>query len=72
MNDNAKPWDLLNPSIPKVSKEIAEERMNICHQCPSLVAGMCKECFCVMKIKTTLSNAYCPLEKWNAVTINNL
>jgi hypothetical protein len=72
MNDNAKPWDILNPSIPKVSKELAEERMSICHSCPSLMAGMCRECFCIMKVKTTLSNAYCPLGKWTASNENTI
>jgi hypothetical protein len=26
---------------------------------------MCKECGCIMKAKTTLSNAECPIGKWN-------
>jgi hypothetical protein len=70
MNDNARPWDILNSSIPKVSKSIAKERLDICGECPSLIAGMCKECFCIMKIKTTLSNAYCPIGKWAKVNEN--
>lgn len=68
MNDNAKPWDILNSSIPKVSKEMATKRLDICNSCESFIKGMCKECFCIMKIKTTLSNAYCPLHKWEKIS----
>jgi hypothetical protein len=59
-----KPWDLFNPSVPRASKEVSDARLAICHDCPQLLAGFCKECGCRMKWKTTLFDAVCPLGKW--------
>jgi hypothetical protein len=61
-----RPWDVLNPNTEKVSEEEAERRMSICEQCPSLlkITNQCKECGCVMKLKTKLMKATCPLDKW--------
>jgi hypothetical protein len=61
-----RPWDVLNPNTEKVSEEEAERRMSICEQCPSLlkITNQCKECGCIMKLKTKLMKATCPLDKW--------
>jgi len=61
-----RPWDLINPSEPKVSKEQAEERFNICKTCPFLIplTSQCKKCGCMMKLKTKLLKAECPEGKW--------
>jgi len=61
-----RPWDVLNPNTEKASEEEAERRMSICEQCPSLlkITNQCKECGCVMKLKTKLMKATCPLDKW--------
>lgn len=44
----------------------AEDRLNICNECPSLFkpTSTCKECGCFMTAKVRLVNASCPLEKW--------
>lgn len=60
----AKPWDLLNPLEPRVTKEAAKTRMSICTSCPELKLGICMKCMCKMKWKTTLAGAFCPLHKW--------
>ncbi len=69
---NAKPWDLINPSL-RVDDEIAEERFAICKACPELnsVTHTCKLCGCFMKQKTKLANAFCPMDppKWSQVEI---
>lgn len=60
----AKPWDLLNPLEPRVTREAASQRMSVCNSCPELKMGICMQCMCRMKWKTTLSAAFCPLHKW--------
>lgn len=61
-----KPWDILNPNSPKSSDLLAEERYNICLQCPELInfTKQCKKCGCFMAVKTKLQQAACPLGKW--------
>lgn len=61
-----RPWDVLNPNVERASEEEAERRMSICLECPSLLklTNQCKECGCVMSLKTKLEKATCPLGKW--------
>ena len=68
-NRTAKPWDLFNPAMEKVSDEIADSRMLICKQCPELIklTSQCKKCGCIMNLKTKLAIASCPLNKWGQV-----
>jgi hypothetical protein len=47
------------------SKEIAEERLNICKACDEYALGVCKKCGCVMVAKTPLKFAGCPIGKWH-------
>ena len=62
----ARPWDVLNPNVERSSEVEAERRMSICQECPSLLklTNQCKECGCVMNLKTKLEKATCPLGKW--------
>lgn len=66
MQGNAKPWDLLDPHQPRVSESVKEERYSTCHSCERFIpiTTQCKECGCIMKLKTTLLHASCPLNKW--------
>ena len=63
----ARPWDLLNGNIGRVSGDIAISRYEICKSCEFItpVTRQCKQCLCFMKIKTTLPNAECPIGKWH-------
>jgi hypothetical protein len=61
------PLDVLKPSTPRATSEQAKERMDICGNCDRLKLGVCGECHCVMRIKTTLAKAECPLGKWGEV-----
>jgi len=58
-----------------VPQEVAEERWEICKQCPHLlydetnpdtnkVDGRCTECGCFMNVKTHYATAECPIDKW--------
>lgn len=45
--------------------DIQTERYEICKQCPSFtVLKTCKECGCIMPLKTKIASATCPVEKW--------
>jgi hypothetical protein len=65
-NRPARPWDLFNTEIGRVSPEIREERLSICKECPEFIklSTQCKQCGCVMSAKTKLPNASCPIGKW--------
>lgn len=62
------PLTALNPRAPRVSDEVQQQRLAECEQCPKFHRGLgiCGVCKCVMRIKTTLSDASCPLGKWEA------
>ena len=70
-NRPARPWDLFNQKIGRVSIEIAKDRMAICEACPELIKAtkQCKKCGCLMHLKTKLPNASCPIGKWPEITI---
>lgn len=65
-----RPWDLLNPNSEFVSKEVAQERYDICKACPELIKAtkQCTKCGCFMKAKVKLAKAECPIHKWGQVT----
>lgn len=71
-NKKARPWDLFNKNIQKVSEDISEKRMSICNSCEHLIAltSQCKKCGCFMNLKTKLPHAECPIGKWNQEKIN--
>lgn len=63
--DNVTPLDLLS-SKNYTTKEIRNERFDICKECPRLFkpTKTCKECGCFMAAKTWLKDATCPIGKW--------
>jgi hypothetical protein len=67
----ARPWDIFNKNIEKVSSKIQEERMSICLGCPELIKAtkQCKKCGCIMELKTKLPHAECPLQKWGKIQL---
>jgi hypothetical protein len=64
---DTRPWDFVNPNTEYVSEQASEERLSICKSCPRFISAttQCMECGCFMAAKTKLSNAECPLHKWN-------
>ena len=69
----ARPWDLFNKNIGRVTAEIKEARMAICRECEFFVSltQQCTKCGCIMPAKTPLPNAWCPVHKWEAVETRN-
>jgi hypothetical protein len=61
-----RPWDLVNPNTEYVTDEVQQQRFDICKACPELIkmTSQCKKCGCIMKLKTKLEKATCPLQKW--------
>ena len=58
--------DLFDPSQPRSNKDLIESRLEVCNGCEFLNKRLmkCKQCGCFMKLKTTLHEAKCPLDKW--------
>lgn len=63
-----RPWDLFNKKMGRVDNETYKNRLEICQSCPELLKStfQCKKCGCLMKQKCKLSDASCPLKKWDA------
>jgi hypothetical protein len=63
---DTRPWDLWDTNVPRASDLLAYNRISICHDCPEFIklTTQCKKCGCVMKMKTKLEPAECPLHKW--------
>jgi len=61
-----KIWDVFDPKSEWVNDEIKETRYSICQQCPEFISltTQCKQCGCMMKLKTGLEKASCPIGKW--------
>lgn len=70
----ARPWDLFNKNIGRVTEEEQKVRMSICKACPFLIkpTQTCMKCGCFMTEKTKLPNAECPLHKWEQVDLNKV
>jgi hypothetical protein len=64
--NEVKPWDLLNPNVPRASEDLANFRYDICKSCPELfsLTKQCRRCGCFMAAKTKLLDATCPIGKW--------
>ena len=49
----------------RVPQTEAARRMEMCKQCPELLAlDRCRRCGCFMQMKTRIPGAQCPLNKW--------
>jgi hypothetical protein len=61
-----RPWDLLNPKQKRVDEEEKNRRLAICERCEFFrqASRTCKKCGCFMNLKSTLSQASCPVHKW--------
>ena len=60
------PTDIINPKTEWLSEEESNKRYSICKECPELIklTTQCKKCGCVMKIKSKMKLAECPIGKW--------
>jgi hypothetical protein len=58
--------DLFDPNQPRSNRELIESRLKICNECEWFNKRLanCRKCGCFMKLKTTLQEAKCPIERW--------
>jgi hypothetical protein len=58
--------DLFDPNQPRSNRELIESRLKICNECEwfNKRLAKCRKCGCFMKLKTTLQEAKCPIERW--------
>jgi len=63
--DQVKFTDLFTGK-PRSEEEVAKERLSICENCEHYInlTTQCKKCGCIMKLKTKLEQASCPVGKW--------
>jgi hypothetical protein len=66
MSEDVTFGDLFDPRQERSDKELVEYRLDICKQCPWLDKRLvkCRKCGCFMKLKSTLKQAKCPIDKW--------
>lgn len=55
-------FDLIKNNM--ASETVQKERMNICRVCDNYKIFYCAECGCALSLKTKLSKAKCPINKW--------
>ena len=62
----ARPWDMLNPDVGRVSAQVKAERLSACEGCEFFfkLSRNCRKCGCFMDLKTQLPHAECPVGKW--------
>lgn len=60
------PSDLFNSTTEWASQDLSKQRYEICGACPEFIklTTQCKQCGCIMKLKTKLELASCPIGKW--------
>lgn len=63
---SVKPWEVLNPETEWVTDEVKLSRYSVCKTCPEFLplTTQCKQCGCIMKVKTGMAKATCPIGKW--------
>lgn len=57
---------VMNGVIPLSEKELAAERLKVCHECENFakLTDQCRVCWCFMQLKTKMLEANCPIGKW--------
>ncbi len=52
--------------IEYMTSDESEKRIEICRSCEHLIPSImqCKKCGCLMKFKTRIKTARCPVDKW--------
>lgn len=59
--DKLKKWAEKN-----ADRSVTEKRRSICKACPHYfgITGQCNICGCFIRLKSTLKNQSCPINKW--------
>lgn len=46
------------------SNELKNQRIEICNTCEHKVNDGCKECSCLLVVRTAYKESFCPIGKW--------
>jgi hypothetical protein len=63
---DSRPWHLLDADARITDQAIVDKRYDLCKSCEHFIKAttQCTKCGCIMKAKTTLKIAECPIGKW--------
>lgn len=63
---STRPWDILSTNVERATDAEESARYSLCQDCPEFIklTSQCKQCGCIMKLKTKLKAAACPIGKW--------
>ena len=65
MKGDATPFDVLLLPFVRVSDEVKDARLTVCHDCEHLNEfSQCRLCGCLMPLKARVPKASCPVGKW--------
>lgn len=56
---------LLSLVLETVTQEEKDKRINSCIECNEYKSGICKQCLCIIDIKSSIKQQSCPLNKWD-------
>jgi hypothetical protein len=58
--------DVLAGKLQLSEKELSDERMKVCVECPSFrkLTRQCALCGCFLELKTKILQAECPIGRW--------
>lgn len=70
---NVRPWDLFNKKTGRVASQDLKNRLSICKECPFFIklTKQCTKCGCIMTQKAKLSEAFCPIGKWDKINYSD-
>lgn len=46
------------------TNEVKQQRLNVCNTCEHKVNDGCKECSCLLVVRTAYKESFCPIGKW--------
>jgi hypothetical protein len=46
------------------SNEVKQQRIDVCNSCEHKVNDGCKECSCLLVVRTAYKESFCPIGKW--------
>jgi hypothetical protein len=58
------PINVYNSEFSIASDELKAQRLNICNSCENKVNDGCKECSCLLVVRTSYTDSFCPVGKW--------
>jgi hypothetical protein len=58
------PINVYNSDFLIATDELKTYRLNICNSCENKVNEICKECSCLLIVRTSYTDSFCPIGKW--------